>query len=106
MEIVAKTGYVSRSFQNKKPKKNEEYIVRGNAYVLVPENIDKDLTEKLKEIFNKYPGSHKVVLAIKNGQGYKKIMTSYLVSNSEDIKNEIEGLLGEKHFKIDGDLVY
>ena len=57
----------------------------------------------MKAILNKYPGRNKVYLVLKKPEGLKKVMTSFLVSDSSGIKKEIEGLLGEKTFKVELD---
>jgi len=89
---------ISNSFKKKEKENTGELLVGGNAYVLIPANIEEFLSQKLKEIFNKYPGKYKLFLAIKNGAGYKKIKTNFMVDGSDQLKQAIEDLLGKKTF--------
>jgi hypothetical protein len=57
------------------------------------------LTQKLKDIFQKYPGRYKILLLVKNPQGFKKVITNFLVANTKEIKKEIEALLGKDSFR-------
>ncbi|MFA5022124.1 MAG: DNA polymerase III subunit alpha [Patescibacteria group bacterium] len=101
-ELMSSNGssYIKRSFA-KKSSGNQELLISGNVYVLIPAQMDNDLTQKLKEIFQKYPGKYKVFLAIKNQLGYKKIMTNFLVNAGDEIKTEIQGLLGQNTFRLE-----
>lgn len=85
----------------KKEKKVEEKIVSGAAYVLMPQDADADLTRKLKEIFEQHQGDYKLFLAVKNGAGYRKIVTDYMVNDSKELKEAVEQILGKKTFAIE-----
>ncbi|MFA6410421.1 MAG: DNA polymerase III subunit alpha [Candidatus Buchananbacteria bacterium] len=97
-DTSGRRNYFKKSFA-KKSSANQEFLVSGNFYVLVPSQISKDLTEKLKAILNKYPGKYKVLLAIKEPTGFKKVMTSFLVSPTAELKTEIEAVLGKNSTK-------
>ncbi len=94
------SGYLARSF-SKKQDSNQELLINGTAYILMPTAIDALLNNKLKEIFEKYPGGLKVFLVIKAGSECKKIRTNFLISDSSGLKQEIEKLLGLNHFKVE-----
>jgi len=100
LESVAgnNNGYASRFFRGPNVSRGE-LLVAGYAYVLLPSQIDGDLTEKIKTVFKKYPGKYKVFLVIKGPQGAKKILTNFFIENSAAIKGEIEALLGRNTFK-------
>ena len=87
-------------YYKKKPDASAVDSSLGNVYVLFPPKADTDLNEKLKVIFEKHPGNYKLFLAIKNGSGYKKIMTNYKVDGSDQLKDEVTKLLGERTFTI------
>lgn len=94
------SNHYFKSFQ-KSGSSRQEFLVSGLAYVLLPASVDDDLNQKLKGIFEKYAGKYKVFLVIKNGLGFKKIATSFMIDNSEEIKTEIESILGKNSFKIE-----
>ncbi len=93
-------GYLARSFFKKQPDV-QEILINGTAYVLLPTATDKDINQKLKAIFEMYPGKNKVFLVIKGENGFKKIMTNFLISDSSELKEEIKNLLGPGCFKIE-----
>jgi len=70
------------------------------VYVRIPPNLDGQTSEKLKALFDKYPGECHVFLAIEQESGFKKIKTKFLVSPSEELKSEVVSLLGERTFLI------
>lgn len=82
----------------KKINTQSESLLVGSAYVLIPADAPKILTDKLKEIFEKYPGDYKLFLAAKNSNGFRKIATNYSVDASAGIKEEVETLLGKRTF--------
>lgn len=99
-----RNNYFANSFRKKENNtvnNKKEVLVGGNAYVLIPQTMSTDLTQQLKDVFKKYPGQYKVILAIKNQVGFKKILTNFLVANSKAIKEEIEHLLGEGSFRVE-----
>ncbi len=96
----AKSFYRS-SFSKKEPGGNEEFLIAGNAYVLLPAVVDPAISRKLKEIFNRFPGKFKVMILLKNNGSYKKIMTNYVVSGSPELKTAVEEVLGKNTFKIE-----
>ncbi len=81
--------------------RSKEFLVSGSAYILLPTTIDSSLTQKLKEIFNQYPGKYKVVLAVKSLQGFKKVITNFMVDGGKEIKQEVEVILGEGSFRVE-----
>ena len=93
-------GYITKTFE-KKVNNQHELLITGNFFVLIPANIDPDLSGKLKAIFQKYPGKYKVYLVIKNDQGFKKIATNYLVAAGKTMQEEIEMLLGARTVKVE-----
>ncbi len=78
-----------------------ECLVNGSAYVLMPSAIKPEVSERLKSIFNKYPGKYKLHLVIKGQEGFKKILTSLMVSRDAALKGEIEDILGPNTFKVE-----
>ncbi|MAF13391.1 MAG: DNA polymerase III subunit alpha [Parcubacteria group bacterium] len=94
-----RNGHWKKSFAKKEVK--QEILVKGNAFVLLPRTTSSDLNEKLKEVFNGNPGKYKVVLVIKDNQGFKKIITNFLVDNNQGIQKEIETILGANSFKVE-----
>jgi len=101
-KLVSNGGnsYLANSFQRKVNNK-EELLIKGNVYILLPSTVSKDLSQRLKDIFQKYPGPYKVILTVKNPGGFKKIMTNFLVADSKKIKEEVEDLLGEDTFRVE-----
>jgi len=76
-----------------------ECLVNGLAYVLMPPAIKTEASEVLKSIFIKYPGKYKLHLVIRGQDGFKKVLTSLMVSKEPALKREIEELLGPNTFK-------
>jgi len=93
-------GYLTNSFQRKVNSK-EELLIKGNVYILLPSTVSSDLSQRLKDIFQKYPGQYKVILTVKNPVGFKKIVTNFLVADSKKIKEEVEELLGQDSFRVE-----
>jgi len=87
----------TKAFQ-KKVKKDETSSITGHAYVLVPSAADEIVTGKLKSMFEKHPGDFRLFLAVKSGNGYKKISTNYMVDGSNELKEEVESFLGKRTF--------
>lgn len=96
-----KSRYYSKSF--KKKEENEINSIAGQAYVLVPSEADDVVTSKLKSMFEKHPGDFRLFLAVKSGEGYKKISTNYMVDGSNELKEEVESFLGKRTFTIEQD---
>lgn len=72
----------------------------GHAFVLVNGNLDYDISRQLKNIFTNHSGEYKLYLAVKKGEGFRKVLTDFSVDGSETLKQEVEKLLGEKTFAI------
>ena len=102
-ELEDDNSALRRNFSWNKKNTKTESLVSGTAYVLVPPKIDKDLSDGLKDIFKKYPGAYKVVLAVKDGYKFKKVATSFSVAGGSGFKSEIESLLGPRTFKLEED---
>ncbi len=98
LEALGSNGSnLSNSFY--RPANNKgELLVAGSAYVIMPGSIDKDLSEKMKGIFKKYPGKYRLYLVVKDNWGSKKIMTNFLIDKSRQVQEEIEALLGQNTF--------
>ncbi|NUM25466.1 MAG: DNA polymerase III subunit alpha [Candidatus Buchananbacteria bacterium] len=85
-----------------KPVANDrETVIGGTAFVLLPSTADQNLTDRLKEVFDRHPGHNKVCLVMRNGQGFNKIVTNYLVDSSETLVESVESLVGKNCFKIE-----
>ena len=93
-------GYWRSSFAKKVDEK-AELLIAGQAYILLPSIFDNTLTGQLKDIFKNCPGKYKVFLLIKGQQGFKKVMTNFLVDNSQAIKDQVESLLGKNSFRVE-----
>lgn len=86
--------------RSKKSKIDREPVNIGSVYILFPPKSDINLNEKLKVIFARHPGNYQLFLAVKNNQGYKKILTNYKVDGSTELKEEVTNLLGERTFTL------
>jgi len=98
-QLAQTNGYLNRSFNNHQTSGRSELLIEGNAYIVLPQAIGCDITEKLKEIIKKYPGRYKVCLLIKGPAGFKTIATNFLVDDNNKIKQETEELLGKNTFR-------
>ena len=87
-------------YKKKKTAEDSAPFVGGNVYILVPPAVDNVLNESLKKIFDKHKGIYRVFLAIKNDAGYKKVSTNFMVDGSDQLKNEVVELLGERTYKL------
>ncbi|MDD2807894.1 MAG: DNA polymerase III subunit alpha [Patescibacteria group bacterium] len=93
----------SRSYWARKNSKtvqtSPDPVSGGQVFIKLPKKVEPSITDQLKKIFAEFPGKHKVVLAVEAGTGFKKIMTNFSVDPSDDLKVEVEHILGEKCFK-------
>lgn len=104
MEKLANTPLKSlngfRRFGKKaEAKPKAEVLISGRAFVLLPPIIKNETSEQLKVIFNNHPGKYKVFLVAKGPEGVKKIMTNFMVADNEQIKQQVQELLGPNTFK-------
>jgi hypothetical protein len=90
----------SKSFNNNF-KNFKAQVVAGSAFVLMPTMLDRSSIEQVKSLLKKYPGPFKVHLLVKGESGYKKIVTSFSVADSADLKREVEEILGEDSFRVE-----
>ncbi len=100
--LVADNGNDYSKFRKFSPKQKnvkQEFLISGNAFILLPPVVPPDLSDKLKVVLNRYPGKFKVMLVARNGGGFQKIMTNFLVGASPELKREIEELTGSNTFK-------
>ncbi|MDX9892879.1 MAG: DNA polymerase III subunit alpha [Patescibacteria group bacterium] len=89
----------AKKYFAKPQDKHQEVVVGGNAFILLPNQLTPKLTNDLKKIFDANPGNYRVVLAIRQTAGFKKIVTNYMVDASTGMKQAIEDLLGPRTFK-------
>ncbi|MFA6254447.1 MAG: DNA polymerase III subunit alpha [Patescibacteria group bacterium] len=98
-QLAQTNGYLHHSFNNHQTASRSELLIEGNAYIILPQAIGADITEKLKGIIKKYPGRYKACLLIKSSAGFKRIATNFLVDDGKKIKQEVEEILGENTFR-------
>ena len=78
-----------------------ELLVAGSAYIVLPQQFDSDLSDRLKELFKKFPGKYKACLLVSGPEGSKRLMTNFLIADDVRLKEEVEALLGQGSFKIE-----
>ena len=69
-------------------------VERGTAYLTVPATMDRQAIATLKEQLSHYPGAYRVCLMVESERGFKKIVTSYLVSDRPALRDELSAILG------------
>jgi DNA polymerase III subunit alpha len=68
--------------------------------VQVPPTMAPSVAERLKETFEKYPGTRKVILQVNDGGSLKRIKTNYGVAVSSDLIVAVEQLVGRGAVKV------
>ena len=63
-----------------------------NITIKIPDSAGEELFMELKELFELFPGELSVELLIKD----QKVKTPFRVNLTEDLKNQIKGLLGRE----------
>ncbi|MFH1534518.1 MAG: DNA polymerase III subunit alpha [Patescibacteria group bacterium] len=74
----------------------------GKKIVIQIANLEKEMLDTLKEVFEQHVGSHKVFLMWKNGGNQKTIVTKTSIDPNTEVVNKIENIVGKGTVKIIG----
>lgn len=76
----------------------------GSIQIHVPQTMEYRMVEKLKKLLAEYPGAYQVCLLVKNGNGYKKIITSFKADIHNELKSQVCSMFGEESFVIEKEI--
>ncbi|MBU1145947.1 DNA polymerase III subunit alpha [Patescibacteria group bacterium] len=65
-------------------------------------SLGTETTQKLKDIFFRYKGDHRVLLSVLGADGRKKIQTDYSVAPNDECREALEELIGKGNIQILG----
>jgi DNA polymerase-3 subunit alpha len=94
---------ISPPFQEPVPNGVREGVGGGSTSKLIislPNLDDIELQKKLKNLLTSHSGTGKVILQIGQEPNIKKIETGFLVGINDDLKQEIERLVGEESVEL------
>jgi DNA polymerase III subunit alpha len=74
---------------------NDKYRLGDDLRIVVSKNLNQEILEKLKNIFQKYPGINKVYLEVKMNDEYKILETDFKVKNNSFLITELKNRLGD-----------
>ncbi|MFA5128824.1 MAG: DNA polymerase III subunit alpha [Patescibacteria group bacterium] len=63
-------------------------------------SLGVETTQKLKDVFFRFKGDHKVLLSVLSPDGRKKIQTDYAVLPSDECREALEGVIGKGNVQI------
>ena len=58
-------------------------------------NLEKEMLDNLKEVFEQHNGSYKVILILKNGDDPKTIITKTSIDPNDEVIQKIENIVGK-----------
>jgi len=80
-------------------------VSNGEIVIQLPTRMPSPAVAALKETLQRFPGQARVVLSVRDGEGFRKIETNYKVTPASETVRAIEGFVGLGNVKVSADLL-